>query len=207
MKKIYTLFAVAIVALMASVNANAQGGFRWGLMGGANFSKFSTNAKELKSNLLTSFHIGPMVEFELPIFPVAFEAGVLYTQKGTELSWEGIQESFQLKSNMIEVPVNVKGYVFSIPAARFFVVAGPSFSYALSSNVQDIKFNELKDLKAKKFGVNLNAGIGVEVLKYLQLSAMYNAAMTNGYELSGKSVNDFLNTKEKGFSVTARLLF
>lgn len=207
MKRIYSIITVAIVALMAGVNAQAQGGFRWGVMGGANFSKFSTNTKALKSDLFTSFHIGPMAEYELPIFPVAIEAGLLYTQKGSELSFEGIKESFNLKSNIIELPINLKGYVFSIPAARFFVVAGPSFTYALSSNVGDIDMDKLKNMKANKFGVNLNAGIGVEVLKHLQIAATYNAAMTEGYKLNDQSISDFLNTKEKGFSVTARVLF
>lgn len=34
-------------------------------------------------------------------------------------------------------------------------------------------------------GIGLNAGIGVEVLKYLQISATFNAAMTEGYKFEG----------------------
>lgn len=208
MKRMITMVAVAIISLTSMVSANAQGGFRWGVMGGANFSKFSTKSADYKSDLFTAFHIGPMVEYELPIFPVAIEAGLLYSQKGASMDIAG-QEALKLKSNLIEIPVNLKGYVFSIPAARFFVIAGPSFNYALNTSLGDMKLDSAKDIKANRFGVNLNAGIGVEVLRYLQLSATFNAAMVESYKFEGinQVFNDFINTKEKGFSVTARLLF
>ncbi len=202
------MVAVATLALIGTVSASAQGGFRWGLMGGANFSKFSTTISDYQSDLFTAFHIGPMVELELPILPVAIEAGVLYSQKGVTMEQAG-NEILKFKSNLVEIPLNLKGYIFSIPAVRFFVIAGPSFNFALNTSVGDIKVKEITDVKANRIGVNLNAGIGVEVLKSLQISATYNAAMTDSYkfENAGKVVNDFLNEKEKGFSVTARLLF
>lgn len=208
MKRIYTVVSVIILGLASSLTAQAQGGFRWGVMGGATFSKFSTNQDKLKSDLFTSFHIGPMVEYELPIFPLALEAGLLYAQKGMDIEKAG-EDALSLKSNLIEIPVNVKGYVFSIPAARFFILAGPSFNFALNTNIGDIKLDNSNDIKANKLGIGLNAGIGVEVLKYLQISATFNAAMSDSYKFEGaaKVLNDYINTKEKGFSVTARVLF
>lgn len=208
MKRIYTIVSVIILGLASSLTAQAQGGFRWGVMGGASFSKFSTNQEKLKSDLFTSFHIGPMVEYELPIFPLALEAGLLYAQKGMNIEKAG-EDALSLKSNLIEIPVNVKGYVFSIPAARFFILAGPSFNFALNTNIGDIKLDNSNDIKANKLGIGLNAGIGVEVLKYLQISATFNAAMSDSYKFEGaaKVLNDYINTKEKGFSVTARVLF
>ncbi|WP_288293372.1 porin family protein [uncultured Porphyromonas sp.] len=208
MKRIYTVVSVIILGLASSLTAQAQGGLRWGVMGGANFSKFSTKADDYKSDLFTAFHIGPMVEYELPIFPLALEAGVLYAQKGANFDMAG-KDALSLKSNLIEIPVNVKGYVFSIPAARFFILAGPSFNYAFNTIIGDIKLENSNDIKANKLGIGLNAGIGVEVLKYLQISATFNAAMSDSYKFEGaaKVFNDYINTKEKGFSVTARVLF
>lgn len=207
MKRIYTVVSVIILGLASSLTAQAQGGFRWGVMGGANFSKFSTNTEDLKGNLFTAFHVGPMVEYELPIFPLALEAGLLYSQKGANFDQAG-KDALSLKSNLIEIPVNIKGYVFSIPAARFFILAGPSFNYALNTNISDIKADAIKDVKSNKVGIGLNAGIGVEVLKYLQISATFNAAMSDSYKFEYKdAAKDFINKKEKGFSVTARVLF
>lgn len=207
MKRIYTVVSVIILGLASSLTAQAQGGLRWGVMGGANFSKFSTNTEDLKSNLFTAFHVGPMVEYELPIFPLALEAGLLYSQKGANFDKAG-KDALSLKSNLIEIPVNIKGYVFSIPAARFFILAGPSFSYAFNTNIGDIKADAIKDVKSNKVGIGLNAGIGVEVLKYLQISATFNAAMSDSYKFEYKdAAKDFINKKEKGFSVTARVLF
>lgn len=208
MKRIYTAIVVALVALAGTLNANAQGGFRWGLMGGANFSKFSTKVDDYKSDLFTAFHVGPMVEYELPIFPLAIEAGLLYTQKGMDINKAG-EDALKLKSNLIEIPVNLKGYVMSLPGARFFLLAGPSFNFALNTNIGDIKIENKDDIQANKVGIGLNAGIGVEVLKYLQISATFNATMTESYKFEGASkvFNDYLNTKDKGFSVTARVLF
>lgn len=208
MKRIYTIVSVIILGFASSLTAQAQGGLRWGIMGGANFSKFSTNKEELKSDLFTAFHVGPMVEYELPIFPLALEAGLLYSQKGANFGDDG-KDFLSFKSNLIEIPVNVKGYVFSIPAARFFILAGPSFNFVLNTNINKINADKINDIKANKMGIGLNAGLGVEVLKYLQISATFNAAMSDSYKLesASKSFNDFFNKKEKGFSVTARVLF
>lgn len=211
MKRMMTVIAVAIVALVGALNAQAQGGFRWGVMGGANFSKFSTKTEDLKSNLFTGFHVGPVVEYELPVFPIAIEAGLLYSQKGMELTDGKINkdDAFTLRSNIIEIPVNLKAYVFSIPAARFFVIAGPSFNFALNTKVGDIKLDKLADIKANKTGISINAGIGAEVAKIIQISATFNVAMNDSYKFedAAKVVNEYLNTKEKGFSITARVLF
>lgn len=208
MRRVMMTMAVCIVALMSAMNASAQGGFRFGVMGGANFSKFCTKADDYKSGLFSAFHIGPVVEYELHVLPIAIEAGVLYTQKGANMEEAG-KDALKLRSNLIELPINIKGYIFSVPAARFFIIAGPSFNFAVNTKLSDVKVDNLGDIKANPVGINLNAGIGVEVLKYLQLSATFNAAMTESYKYEGvkKSVNNFFNTKEKGFSLTARLLF
>lgn len=62
--------------------------------------QLSTNTADYKSDL-TAFHVGPMVEYELPIFPLAIEAGLLYTQKGMDITKAG-DEGPKLKSNLID---------------------------------------------------------------------------------------------------------
>lgn len=204
----FIIVALATLSGVGTTNAMAQGGFRWGLMGGAHFSKWSTKSADYRSQLFTAMQVGPMVEYELPILPIAIEAGLLYSQRGASLEMAS-EEALSLKSHLIEVPVQLKAYVLSVPAARFFVIAGPSLHFALNSSIGDIRLTEVRDIKANRVGVNLHAGIGVELLRYLQLSASFGAAMVDGYRFEGiyQSLNDYVNTKDKGVTVTARLLF
>ncbi|MDO5036444.1 MAG: porin family protein [Porphyromonas sp.] len=213
MRKVFSGIVIALVSLLAINTADAQ--LRWGIKAGGNFTKASMDVEKMSSEYLTAFHAGPTVEIGLGAIPLAVEGSILFSQKGTKLDTtedlKGVGEGF-LKTNNIEVPIYAKYYFNVLPTiAKVFVMAGPSFNFNINSTLTDAYENPalIQGLEAKRFGVGLNAGIGVQLLKYLQVSAAYNASLTNDYQYKsiGQSTKDFLDAKNKGFSVTATLLF
>lgn len=208
MKRLMTTMAVVMLALFSVGSAQAQGGLRWGAMVGANFSKFSTDVNAMKSEYMTAFHIGPMVEYELPIIPLGVEAGLRFSQKGNDFTKDDIRQI--LKSNYVEIPVNAKYYFGVFPGIRVFLMAGPSFNFLINTSLEDAAGGfKLDDFEAQKFGLDLNAGLGVEIMRFFQVSAAYSASMTNDYKFTsiGGVAKDYINAKNKGFAVTARILF
>lgn len=206
MKRILLLM-MTVVAMSLTTTAYSQ--IRFGVKGGANFSSIPLSGTEIKSAQMTSYHAGVMAELEVPVLPLSIEADLLLSQRGSLLEDGKVSELF--KSNHIDLPIYAKLWFLDFSAMRFFAQAGPYFSYRLSSNVNDIvgSFDKLGDLDAKRFGFGLNLGLGVELLKYFQLSAQYSAALGNDYEYKGvvAAASDFKKTKEKLFSVSLGIVF
>lgn len=207
MKKILLLM-MTIVAMSLTTAAYSQ--VRFGVKGGANFSKVPLSETELKSSQMTSYHAGVMTELAFPTLPLSIEADLLLSQRGSLFEDGKVSEIF--KSNHIDLPIYAKLWFLDFSTVRLFAQAGPYFSYRLNSNVSDIvkSFDkQLPELNAKKFGFGLNLGLGVEVLKYFQISAQYSAALGNDYEYKGVAAvaEDFKKTKEKLFSVSLGIVF
>lgn len=223
MNKMRNGIVVALVALFAlgmSQNASAQ--FRWGLMAGATFNKTPLNVAELKdAQYMTGFQIGPVVEygFNLGTIGIAAEGGLLFTQRGAKFQdSEKVKEVFQeafdtFKSNYVEVPLSAKLYFTVAPAVKLFVKAGPSFNVNITRQPLEIDGKAIAQLpngyKKNSLTVALNAGLGVEVLRFLQISALYSASMTPDYQFKSikSSGQDFIDAKNKGFILSAALLF
>ncbi|TFG62562.1 MAG: PorT family protein [Gemmatimonadales bacterium] len=119
----------------------------------------------------TAFAIGPFVEFGISdLFSVQPE--VLYTQKGTKDTEDGIDLTFKL--NYIEVPVLLKARLSSAGSTVLpSVYAGPVFAFESKCEVEgsdggatvtvDCNDEELLGLETKSvdFGVALGAGISI----------------------------------------------
>lgn len=219
MKRILSFVAVSLMAILCMSEVSAQ--VRFGFMAGANFNKASIKLDDYKTGKnMTGYQLGPVVEYDvnLGVATVGVESALLFTQKSVNLdkpldqitgkeALEKIAGTF--KSNYIEIPVNAKVYFGVAPAVRMFVKAGPSFNFNISKKEVEIASVEVPDFNRKVFNLALQAGIGVEVLKMVQVSAGYSASMLPDYKYEGvkQVASDFLNTKNKGFYLTAAVLF
>ncbi|MDO4695376.1 porin family protein [Porphyromonas sp.] len=206
MKKIFTLLLM-IVSLSLSTTAYAQ--LRFGAKVGGNFSQVPLKGVEVDSREMTSFHAGLIAEFQLPVLPLSFEVDLLFSQRGS--LFDDGKASDVLKSNHVDLPLYAKLWFLDLAAVRFYAQAGPYFSYRLSSNVDEMakSFDKLKSLEANKIGMGINVGLGVELIKHLQISAQYSAALARDYEYKGvlSAADDFRKTKDKTFSVSLAFLF
>lgn len=206
----HTLILCLGVLLGMTAFGSAEAQFHWGLRAGADFSKFPTTADQFKSDYYTGFHVGPTVEMKLPL-RFSVDASLLFSQKNVGItSMEKTEVKDILKTNYFVVPVNAKFDLVSLPGADVMVIAGPQFNFMLNNNLEDLKdLNALRETEAKKASVGVNVGLGVRVLKMLQISALYNATLSDDYKFTSlnQTTQDVFNAKTNSFVIQAAVLF
>lgn len=206
----HTLILCLGVLLGMTVFGSAEAQFHWGVRAGADFSKFPTTADQFKSDYYTGFHVGPTVEMKLPL-RFSLDASLLFSQKNVGItSMEKTEVKDILKTNYFVVPVNAKFDLVSLPGADVMVIAGPQFNFMLNNNLEDLtNLNNLRETEAKKASVGVNVGLGVRVLKMLQISALYNATLSDDYKFTSlnQTTKDVFNAKTNSFVIQAAVLF
>ncbi len=206
----HTLVLCLGVLLGMTAFGSAEAQFHWGVRAGADFSKFPTTADQFKSDYYTGFHVGPTVEMKLPL-RFSVDASLLFSQKNVGItSMEKTEVKDILKTNYFVVPVNAKFDLVSLPGADVMVIAGPQFNFMLNNNLEDLKdLNTLRETEAKKASVGVNVGLGVRVLKMLQISALYNATLSDDYKFTSlnQTTQDVFNAKTNSFVIQAAVLF
>lgn len=197
MKKKIIAFLCAMAFLAVAIPAQAQ--LRFGVKGGLNITSVHFDSDLLKSDNVTGFHIGPMIEATMPLLGLGFDAALLYSQKGMESSSSGVKTT--MKTSYIDVPVNLK-WKFGLPIVKAYLAAGPYASFRVGG---DKIWNVLSDqLETKSFGAGLNFGAGVEVFNHLQVGFNYELGLTDNF--SAKKL-DLSSNKNRGWTISAAILF
>lgn len=212
MKKWITLFTVTVCLAMA-MPAKAQ--IKFGVKGGLNLASASlSDAWDAKGNAdsYTGFFIGPMVDITIPIIGLGVDGALMYSQKGTKISFDGLG-STTFKQQGIEIPVNLKYSIGLGSLASIYFAAGPSFYFNMKSD-DDFTFNSVAgSLDYDKSEVSLNLGAGVKLLRHLQLGVNYNMGLTDSAKAkidSPSSAWDAINGesyKSKMWQVSVAYLF
>lgn len=159
---------------------NAQAQVQFGIKGGLNVTSMSLDKdKLLDTENQAGFFIGPTVKFTLPIVGLGIDASALYDQREAKIKGDingnKVETSSKLKTQAINVPINVRYGVGLGSVANVFLFAGPQFGF----NVGDKNQSLLKDAaewKLKSSNFSVNVGLGFTVLSHLQVSANYNIA-------------------------------
>lgn len=197
MKKKIIAFLCAVAFLAVAIPAQAQ--LRFGVKGGLNITSVHFDSDLLKSDNITGFHIGPMIEATMPLLGFGFDAALLYSQKGMESSSSGVKTT--MKTSYIDVPVNLK-WKFGLPIVKAYLAAGPYASFRVGG---DKIWNVLSDqLETKSFGAGLNFGAGVEVFNHLQVGFNYELGLTDNF--SAEKL-DLSSNKNRGWTISAAILF
>lgn len=197
MKKKIIAFLCAMALLAVAIPAQAQ--LRFGVKGGLNITSVHFDSDLLKSDNVTGFHIGPMIEATMPLLGFGFDAALLYSQKGMESSSSGVKTT--MKTSYIDVPVNLK-WKFGLPIVKAYLAAGPYASFRVGG---DKIWNVLSDqLETKSFGAGLNFGAGVEVFNHLQVGFNYELGLTDNF--SAEKL-DLSSNKNRGWTISAAILF
>ena len=208
MKKFKHLLVVALVALFAVGQANAE--FRFGVKAGANFSSLHLNSNwtdTFKADNTAGFTGGVMTEFTVPIIGIGMDLSLMYTHVKNELTSKDGQkfEEGTIGKNFLEIPLNLK-YKINIPVvnniARPMIFTGPTFAFKLDKSI-------FKDVKTKTCQIGWNLGLGVEFFKHLQVAGGYTFGMNNILKntIPGLgSIND-VKLKNNYWTVTAAYLF
>lgn len=183
MKKILTLIVMAIAFAMPS-----QAQFNFGVQAGlnlTNISDFSLNAPGVENAIKSraGFFVGPTVKFTLPIVGLGIDAAALYDQREAKTNGE------TLKSQSIQIPINVRYGIGLGSMAEIFAFAGPQFGFNIGD--KDKTWGDVKNTAAKwtlkSSNVSANVGIGATILSKLQLKVNYNIALGKTGEIDVKT--------------------
>ena len=172
-------FIVAIVALLATTGAFAQG---FGIVGGLTSSQVNVKQVDVKS--AAGFHAGSA--YCAPLGRgFAIQPELLYNVKGSNME--------ELKANsklgFVELPVQVQ-WGFKIAGIRPYVFMEPFVGYAITGNE---KIGEesakiiMKDV-SNRLEYGLGTGIGIQLFNSLQVSLKYF------WNFDDASLNTYIDT-------------
>lgn len=178
MKKTLVVMLMAVAFAMPS---NAQ--IKLGLTGGLNLT--NVNVKDAAGTVKgrTGFFIGPTVKFTLPIVGLGIDASAVYDQREGKIG-EGSAEQ-TIKSQSIQIPINVRYGAGLGDLLEVFAFAGPQFGFNVGSNKKIEEWDTEWTLKSANLSANL--GIGLTVLSHLQAKFNYNWALGKTGEIKSIS--------------------
>lgn len=175
-----------IVTMTAANNASAQ--IKFGLKGGVNVTDMSLNSSVFDASNRTGFFVGPTIKVQLPLVGLGIDASALYDQREAKIKVGNTTTKETLRSQAINVPINLR-YGWGLSSmANIFLFAGPQFGFNVGD--KDQKITESSTWSVKNSNFSLNFGAGVTLLSHLQLTANYNvvcgktsdATITEGFE-------------------------
>lgn len=188
----------ALIALLVAVLgfgvADAQ--FRFGIKAGLNVNHLSfkdVSVDNLKNNA-AGFTAGVMTEFQVPIIGLCLDLSLMYARLNSDEDLDN--------KNFIQIPLNLK-YKFSLPVVGSFLApylfTGPSFDFKLDKSTLD-------DFKTKTFQAVWNVGLGLELVKHLQIGASYGFGINNILDKVYNEANP-IKLHNNYWTVTAAYLF
>ena len=196
-------FAVVLMAVAFAMPSKAQASF--GIQAGLNMSNVSASDLNGSVKSRTGFFVGPTVKFSLPIVGLGIDASALYDQREGKAEVEGYTST--VKSQSIQIPINLR-YGFGLGSlAEIFAFAGPQFGFNVSSK-QDI-FNDMADWTLKSSNFSANVGVGATIAGHLQAKLNYNVALgkTGEFESVSSTVKQVVDAKFNAWQVSLAYFF
>lgn len=187
--------AVLLIAITGFGVADAQ--FRFGIKAGVNVNHLSTSFNDyLDDNNQAGWTAGVMTEFKVPMIGLGFDLSLMYARLNSDPDLDN--------KNFLQVPLNIK-YKFSIPVISSilapYIFTGPSFGFKLDKNTID-------EVKTKTFQAAWNVGLGLELVKHLQIGASYGFGINNIVKIVDSDYNlPDVKLKNNYWTITAAYLF
>ena len=194
---------IALTLLLATVSASA--GIKFGIRGGVNVTNVSI--ADVSGISKTGFYLGPTLKLGLPLgFDI--DASLLYNQLEadpdiyvTQADYPTVHQADDptgykgpnIKRKAISIPLNLrKGFGFG-DNASIFLFAGPQISW----NIGDKSITEY-NYKWKSADLSVNAGVGVMLLKRIEVKANYTFPCSSAGKSEGGEPYDW---KLKGWQI------
>lgn len=198
--------AVFAVALMAAFAVPASAQFSFGVKAGVAVSDMKFNKDVFDASNRAGFTGGIMAEVMIPMTNVGVDASLMYVRRNTEFMVDVLGETESAKSHRdyIEIPVNFK-WKIGLPVVGSivspYIFTGPSFAFLTSKK-------EIEDAyKNKTFDVSWNIGVGVQLIKKLQIGASYGFGLTKAVEMATDVNGAGIEGKNRYWTITAAYLF
>jgi hypothetical protein len=191
------LFALVLMAVAFAMPSKAQ--FSWGIQAGLNMSNVSVKDAPSSINSRTGFFVGPTIKFSLPIVGLGIDASALYDQR------EGKAGDETIKSQSIQVPINLR-YGFGLGSmAEIFAFAGPQFGFKLGGD----KNYGVGDWTLKSSNFSANIGLGLTLMSKLQAKFNYNVALgkTGEFESVSQTAKQVIDAKFNAWQISLAYFF
>ena len=195
MKKLLKLFLVILFFL--PVNVLAQG-LHFGLKGGVLGNKASVSgiSSSIKEENLTGFQVGPMAQYQTGFYGITLDFSLLYVQRGVKLTNQSTNRTADVRTQSIDIPIELKWEMGLSENFDLFLGVGPSFSFLIDKDNWAREFTHISvDVLNKDLGsmgwrsseIGLNLGGGIKIMRHLMLSCYYNLGLTSSvkYHLNG----------------------
>ncbi len=210
MKNVKIIRNSMLIVLLSMLSLPAFSQVKIGVKADVGLNNPTFNKDALKVENLTSYSIGPSVEIMFPFAVADFgiEAALLYSDNRMTVSQieGGAWKDNDVSNRYLNLPVNakVKFGLGGLPL-KLFAAAGPYAGYLISGD--KINFSDIgEDIKAKEFQAGANVGVGIELLKMIQVGINYRAQFTDNYSLDEPNWKD-LNAKTETWSITGTIYF
>ncbi len=201
MKSYKKILLTLLVVLCGMGVANAQ--LRFGVKAGLNLNSIHLNnaAANFDDDNKCGYTLGVMTEFQVPLIGLCFDLSAMYTRMNTELTEE--QKDMNIGKDFLEIPLNIK-YKFGLPIVGSiispYLLTGPSVAIKLNKNEKGPDAIQTKGVQAV-----WNVGVGVELVKHLQIQGSYGFGMNNIAKHWLETAN--VKAKNNYWTVTAAYLF
>ena len=205
MKKVLVLLFAAVALSMPS-----QAQVKFGLKGGLNLTSISASGT-LSDNLKNKegFFVGPTIKIGLPVTGLSLDASALYDQRSAKVEIDNASET--IKSQSLQIPINIRYGVGLGSVANLFAFAGPQFGFNLGDKNTKI-LDQLTNWTLRSSNISANVGVGATVLNHLQLTVNYNFALGKTGEIevwdaAKKTWNAVTDGKTSAWQISAAYFF
>lgn len=149
---------------LASVSASYGQSLNFGIKGGPNFSNFQGSSTNLKSESITSYHVGAFIDLGLSE-RVSIQPELLYSTVGAKVSIGGAVDEFKNKLGYISIPLLTKIYLFP---DRLSIDLGPQVSFLLNEK-ENVNLG-----RSNSYDFSLTGGVTLRVIGPIFVQARYN---------------------------------
>lgn len=204
------LFSLVVISMAFGPAQIAHAQF--GIAGGLNFESADDlnagNDVEATLDNKTGYHVGVVYDFDLG--PASIRPGVFYRRVGTYVFEVGnVQiedETFDVSA--IEVPIDARFRVFSTPAVRPYVLAGPMATFPRGED----DFNEA--MEDVTFSFNVGAGLefgqqgnGVQILPEIRYEFGATKFIKDDFEIGDTTFEPQNEPRFSALSLRLHILF
>lgn len=198
-----------MAGLVLAFSAKAGDG-KFGVIGGLTTAntKISSAYADIKTGSVSNFHLGLVYNQPL-ILGFAIQPGIQYNVKGAEMrNITGISD-LDLQTGFIEVPVQVQWSPVNIlGVVKPYIFAEPFIGYAVGNKLVSSKTSvDASNIKSG-FEGGIGLGVGLLVIKHIQVSARYYWNLGPLYSIDVNGVPSQVNQNNcSGLAVSAAILF
>lgn len=189
---------IAILLVVASLSVSGQ--VRLGIRGGITIDEMRFDRDVVNSDNRVGYTAGLLLDVNIPVIGLGVEASAMYTHRDNRLT----DEFRVFKRHYIDIPVYAR-YRMSIPGIQKvlapYIFIGPCFSVLFDEDGSDY-------YDSSKTCLSWDAGLGVDLLNHLRLSANYGLGLSRAMKYIDREYDgEVIHGKDSHWTINVAWLF